>query len=119
MCLRPLKTSPDTDGKFQIVIVSGSPSAEATSEVSITHENNVFVSKYREFGKIRGYSHLHKGFPFQGRGWRNFSCKCNELTSIYKQGITVNIFLQAYLNYSIPAEPSLKFFHNVLVSLSI
>lgn len=43
MCSDPLKTSPDTDGKFQTVILSESSSPEATSEINITHENNVFI----------------------------------------------------------------------------
>lgn len=103
------ENQPWYDGKFQIVTVYDSPSAE----VSVTCENNIFISKDHKFGKICGYSHLHKGFPFWARGWRNLSCKCNELTSIYNQEITVNIFLQAYLNYSIPTEPSLRCFHNV------
>lgn len=44
MCSDALKTSPDIDGKFQTVILSESSSPEATSEINITHEDNVFNS---------------------------------------------------------------------------
>lgn len=50
MCSDPLKTNPDTDGKFQTVTLSESSSAEATSEINIRHENNIFISgNYCEF----------------------------------------------------------------------
>lgn len=43
---------------------------------------------------------------FWGIGLRNLGCKYNELTSTYKQRITVSIYLQTCLNYSAPTEIS-------------
>lgn len=70
------------------------------NQVSITHKSNIFISDHTvSLGKSVITSMCIR-IPFWGICLRNLGCKFNELTSTYKQGSTVSIYLWTYLNYS-------------------